>query len=104
MLDRWGYVRTTLEQRGIMAGLYRFRQHTLPAGLTHTQIPCYNEVLFLLNATVMPIGTRLYSDSNAVDILGGEADSMEEFSGLLSIQLPQALNRPLVIEFLQTLT
>jgi len=104
MLDRWGYVRTTLQQRGISTSLYRFRQHTLPTGTTRADIPCYNEVLFLLNAHALPLGTRLYSDSNGVDILGGEADSMEEFSGLLTVSLPQALDRPLAIEFLQTLT
>jgi hypothetical protein len=104
MLDRWGYVRTTLQQRGIAAALFRFRQLALPAGQTRADIPCYNEVLFLLNPAALPPGTRLYSDANAADILGGEADAMEEFSGLLSVVLPQPLDRPLALEFLQTLT
>ena len=55
MLDRWGYVRTTLQQRGISTSLYRFRQHTLPTGTTRADIPCYNEVLFLLNAHALPV-------------------------------------------------
>jgi hypothetical protein len=102
MLDRWHYIQSTLGQRGISSSLARFRQATIPARASRLDLPCYNEILFLLNAEQLPPGTRFFSDQNMFDVPAQySADSMEEFSGLLTVTLPQSLSHPLTIEFLQ---
>lgn len=104
MLDRWGYIEETLRQRRITPSLARFRQEVIPSGARRLEVACYNQILFLLNAERMPEGTRFVSDRNAFDVLtAAGTDSMEEFSGLLSVTLPAPATRALNIEFIQIL-
>lgn len=102
MLDRWSFITTTLAQREIRFSLARFRQETIPVGVNRTEISAYNEILFLLNAEKMPVGTRFLSDTNIFDVEQAvSTDSMEEFGGLLTVIFPAQITKPLSIEFLQ---
>jgi hypothetical protein len=104
VLDRWGYIEETLRQRRITPSLARFRQEVIASGARRLDVSCYNQILFLLNAERMPEGTRFVSDHNVFDVLMAVThDSMEEFSGLLSITLPAPATRTLNIEFVQIL-
>ncbi|MFN7325604.1 MAG: hypothetical protein ACK5SQ_03390 [Chitinophagales bacterium] len=102
MLDRWTFITTTLAQREIPFSLARFRQQTVPAGVDQIDIPAYNEILFLLNAEKMPLGTRFVSDTNMFDVEHATStDSMEEFGGLLKVYFPATTTKTFSIEFLQ---
>ena len=104
MGDRLGYIAFTLAQRGIQPALVRYRQEIVPAQVYRIDIASYNGILFLLNASVLPIGTRFLSDTNVFDIVEAQSlEGLEEFSGLLTVTFPTALERPLGLEFIQTL-
>lgn len=102
MLDRWHFITTTLAQREIPFSLARFRQETIPSGVSRLEIDAYNEILFLLNAEKMPLGTRFISDTNMFDVEQAvTTDSMEEFGGLLTVIFPALTTKPISLEFLQ---
>ncbi len=102
MLDRWTFITTTLAQRELHFSLARFRRETVNPGVNRTEISAYNEILFLLNAEKMPVGTRFLSDINIFDVEQAvSTDSMEEFGGLLTVIFPAQITKPLSIEFLQ---
>ena len=102
MLDRWTFITTTLAQRELHFSLARFRRETVNPGVNRTEISAYNEILFLLNAEKMPVGTRFLSDTNIFDVEQAvSTDSMEEFGGLLTVIFPVQITKPLSIEFLQ---
>lgn len=53
------------------------------------QIIAYGQYYFLLNASQLPIGTKITSDTNVLWIEDGMPDDMvEEFSGNIEIVLP----------------
>jgi len=102
--DRLGYIAFTLAQRGIQPTLMRYRQETVPVQVDRIEIAAYNAILFLLNASVLPIGTRFLSDTNVFDIVQAQSlEGLEEFSGLLTVTFPAVLERPLGLEFVQIL-
>ena len=102
MLDRWTFITTTLAQRELHFSLARFRRETVNPGVNRTEISAYNEILVLLNAEKMPVGTRFLSDTNIFDVEQAvSTDSMEEFGGLLTVIFPAQITKPLSIEFLQ---
>jgi hypothetical protein len=102
MLDRWTFITPTLAQRELHFSLARFRRETVNPGVNRTEISAYNEILFLLNAEKMPVGTRFLSDTNIFDVEQAvSTDSMEEFGGLLTVIFPAQITKPLSIEFLQ---
>lgn len=52
-------------------------------------ILAYGQYYFLLNASQLPIGTKIVSDTNVLWIEDGMPDDMvEEFSGNIEIRLP----------------
>ena len=76
--------------------------YTRPGQLQY-HIEAYNEYLLLTNSRVLPIGTRILSDTNSMEIKSGHRriEALEEFSGLISIELPQGTTYFPIIEFIQ---
>jgi hypothetical protein len=51
----------------------------------------------------LPIGTRIISDTNSLEILTSQIglEGLEEFSGLIVIELPASRQEQPIIEFIQ---
>jgi hypothetical protein len=51
----------------------------------------------------LPVGTRILSDTNSLEVKKGHRriEALEEFSGLVSIELPQGTTYFPIIEFIQ---
>jgi hypothetical protein len=105
MLDPISYIKEQMAQREITIDLHRFKKIVTHVGLNRYEVEAYNEFLFLSNASQLPIGTRIISDTNIIEI-GLEhslSESLEEFSGLVVIHIPEQLTKYPVIEFIQIL-
>ncbi len=103
MLEAISYIKEQLAQREIPIALQRFKKLVTQAGQNRYEINAYNELLFLTNAPELPLGTKIISDSNIIEI-GPEhasSESLEEFSGLVAIVLPNNLTDYPVLEFIQ---
>ena len=90
-------------QRNSKIELQGFKSvYTRPETLQY-HIEAYNEYLLLTNSRVLPIGTRILSDTNSMEIKSGHRriEALEEFSGLVSIELPQGTTYFPIIEFIQ---
>jgi hypothetical protein len=103
MYDHLNHVQQQFKQREIKIELQGFKSvYTKPRTLQY-HIEAYNEYLLLTNSRVLPIGTRILSDTNSVEISSGQrrTEGLEEFSGLVSIELPQGTTYFPIIEFIQ---
>lgn len=103
MYDHLNHVQQQFKQREIKIELQGFKSvHTRPGTLQY-HIEAYNEYLLLTNSRVLPIGTRILSDTNSMEIKSGyrRIEALEEFSGLVSIELPQGTTYFPIIEFIQ---
>ena len=52
------------------------------------EFDAYNQYWYLVNAYELPIGTRITSDTNVLLLEAHTNDTMEEFWGKITIQLP----------------
>lgn len=105
MLDPITYIKEQLAQREIPIELHRFKKIVTHVGSNRYEVQAYNELLFLTNAEKLPIGTRIISDTNIIEI-GPEhafSEGLEEFSGLVVIVIPSHVTDYPVIEFIQIL-
>ena len=103
MYDHLNHVQQQFKQREIKIELQGFKSvYTRPETLQY-HIEAYNEYLLLTNSRVLPIGTRILSDTNSMEISSGQrrTEGLEEFSGLVSIELPQGTTYFPIIEFIQ---
>lgn len=103
MYDHLNLVQQQFKQREIKIELQGFKSiHTRPGTLQY-HIEAYNEYLLLTNSRVLPIGTRILSDTNSMEVKSGHRriEALEEFSGLVSIELPQGTTYFPIIEFIQ---
>jgi hypothetical protein len=103
MYDHLNHVQQQFKQREIKIELQDFKSvHTRPGQLQYHN-EAYNEYLLLTNSRVLPIGTRILSDTNSMEIKSGHRriEALEEFSGLVSIELPQGTTYFPIIEFIQ---
>ena len=103
MYDHLNHVQQQFKQRDIKIELQGFKSiHTRPGTLQY-HIEAYNEYLLLTNSRVLPIGTRILSDTNSMEVKSGHRriEALEEFSGLVSIELPQGTTYFPIIEFIQ---
>jgi hypothetical protein len=103
MYDHLNHVQQQFKQREINIELQGFKTVTTQPGVLQYQIEAYNEYLLLTNSRVLPIGTRILSDTNSVEISSGQrrTEGLEEFSGLVSIELPRETTYFPIIEFIQ---
>lgn len=103
MYDHLNHVQQQFKQREINFELQGFKTVITQPGVLQYHIEAYNEYLLLTNSRVLPIGTRILSDTNSVEISSGQrrTEGLEEFSGLVSIELPQGTNYFPIIEFIQ---
>ncbi len=105
MLDPITYIKEQLAQREIPIELHKFKKVVTHDGLNRYEVPAYNELLFLTNAAQLPIGTRIVSDTNIIQIgpEHAQSEALEEFSGLVAITIPAHIASYPVIEFIQIL-
>jgi hypothetical protein len=103
MYDHLNYVQQQFKQREIKIELQGFKSVYTRPGTLQCHIEAYNEYLLLTNSRVLPIGTRILSDTNSMEIKSGHRriEALEEFSGLVSIELPQGTTYFPIIEFIQ---
>lgn len=102
MYERWSIINTLLAGRGISTSLTRWRSEVILRGNQQLNISAYNSILYLLNTENLPVGTRLYSDENMYDFTSDfKTETLEEFSGLLTITLPEVATEDIRIVFLQ---
>jgi hypothetical protein len=103
MYDHLNHVQQQFKQRDIKIELQGFKSVYTRPGQLQYHIEAYNEYLLLTNSRVLPIGTRILSDTNSMEIKIGHRriEALEEFSGLVSIELPQGTNYFPIIEFIQ---
>ncbi|OYU82633.1 MAG: hypothetical protein CFE24_14925 [Flavobacterium sp. BFFFF2] len=106
MLDQLTFIEQQLAQRKVKVELQRFMSLPTQNGQLYYTLFAYNELLFLTNAPALPIGTRIISDTNSLEIDSNQSslEAIEEFSGLIEIFLPENPSRYPVIEFIQILT
>lgn len=107
MIEQLSYIHRQLEERGEGIAFERllnvrvrkvtvkdqdFGSPSYGAVLSVTMekyILAYGQYYFLLNASQLPIGTKIVSDTNVLWIEDGMPDDMvEEFSGNIEIRLP----------------
>lgn len=102
MHERWSTINTLLAGRGISTSLTRWRSEVILRGTTRLDLSCYNSILFLLQTENLPVGTRLYSDVNMYEFTSDpKTETYEEFSGLVTITLPEPATKDIRIDFLQ---
>ena len=103
MYDHLNHVQQQFKQREIKIELQGFKSIYTRPGTLQYHIEAYNEYLLLTNSRVLPIGTRILSDTNSMEISSGQrrTEGLEEFSGLVSIELPQGTTYFPIIEFIQ---
>ena len=103
MLDHLAFIHQQFAQRGMGIALQRFRSLVTLHPQRRYSLEAYNESLYLTNATALPEGTRLVSDTNSLEITPAHRsmEALEEFSGLVHIELPENLPVYPVIEFIQ---
>ena len=103
MYDHLNHVQQQFKQREIKIELQGFKSVYTRPGTLQYHIEAYNEYLLLTNSRVLPIGTRILSDTNSVEISSGQrrTEGLEEFSGLVLIELPQGTTYFPIIEFIQ---
>jgi hypothetical protein len=103
MFDHLIHIHQQFKQRLIGIELQRFKNVVTQAGTLRYEIQAYNEYLLLTNSFSLPIGTRIISDTNALEILSTQngLEGLEEFSGLVAIELPASTQEYPNIEFIQ---
>lgn len=103
MFDHLIHIHQQFKQRETGIELQRFRSVTTGNPQKGYELDAYNEYLLLTNAHALPVGTRIISDTNCLEIVEGHAslEGIEEFSGLIRIELPQETQQYPVIEFIQ---
>lgn len=103
MFDHLVHIHQQYKQRDLSIQLQRFKTVVTRSGTLRYEIEAYNEYLLLTNAAVLPIGTRIISDTNSLEVsttLNG-IEGLEEFSGLVAIVLPNGIDNYPIIEFIQ---
>jgi hypothetical protein len=103
MFDHLVHIHQQYKQRELSIQLQRFKTVVTKSGILRYEIEAYNEYLLLTNAAVLPIGTRIISDTNSLEVttvLNG-LEGLEEFSGLVAIVLPSGIDNYPIIEFIQ---
>jgi hypothetical protein len=103
MFDHLIHIHQQFKQRAIGIELQRFKNVVTQQGRLRYEIEAYNEYLLLTNSFVLPIGTRIISDTNSLEILTNQngLEGLEEFSGLIAIELPENIKEYPNIEFIQ---
>jgi hypothetical protein len=103
MFDHLVHIHQQFKQRTIGIELQRFKNVVTKPGKLRYEIEAYNEYLLLTNAFVLPIGTRIISDTSSLEVLTSQngLEALEEFSGLVAIELPGNTNEYPIIEFIQ---
>lgn len=106
MIDHLNHIHQQCKQREITIALQRFKNLVTKTGQKRYEVNSYNERLFLTNADILPVGTRIISDSNSLEISANQQamEALEEFSGLVSVELPANSNATPVLEFIQILS
>jgi len=103
MFDHLVHIHQQYKQRELSIQLQRFKTVDTKSGILRYEIEAYNEYLLLTNAAVLPIGTRIISDTNSLEVttaLNG-LEGLEEFSGLVAIVFPVGIDNYPIIEFIQ---
>jgi hypothetical protein len=103
MFDHLIHIHQQFKQRLIGIELQRYQNVATTPRVFRYEIVAYNEYLLLTNAFVLPIGTRIISDTNSLEILSAQngLEGLEEFSGLIAIELPENTTEYPNIEFIQ---
>ncbi|MBU3681116.1 MAG: hypothetical protein FGM16_04155 [Flavobacterium sp.] len=103
MYDQLVFIHQQLKQREVGIELQRFTNVVTKPGVSYYEVPAYNEYLLLTNASALPIGTRIISDTNSIEIAVSQKTlvAMEEFSGLIAIELPNEVQEYPILEFIQ---
>jgi len=103
MYDHLNHIHQQLQQREISIELQQFKHVQTSDKEGYYEVPAYNESLILTNAHVLPVGTRIISDNNSLEIGPKQStlEAIEEFSGLVSIELPENPSHYPVLEFIQ---
>ena len=103
MFDHLVHIHQQFKQRTIGIELQRFKNVVTKPGKLRYEIEAYNEYLLLTNAFALPIGSRIISDTNSLEVLTSQngLEGLEEFSGLVAIELPGNINEYPIIEFIQ---
>ena len=103
MYDQLVFIHQQLKQREVGIELQRFTNVVTKPGVSYYEVPAYNEYLLLTNASAHPIGTRIISDTNSLEVLTSQngLEGLEEFSGLVAIELPVNTQEYPNIEFIQ---
>ena len=103
MYDQLVFIHQQLKQREVGIELQRFTNVVTKPGVSYYEVPAYNEYLLLTNASALPIGTRIISDTNSLEVLTSQngLEGLEEFSGLVAIELPANIQEYPNIEFIQ---
>ncbi len=103
MYDHLVFIQSQLKQRQIEPALQQFFRIELPVDTSHYQFYAYNELLFLMNAAVLPPGTLIHSDSRA-RVIPSDVQSLEgieDYSGTITFKLPIPLRVATTMEFIQ---
>ncbi len=103
MYDYLNHINLQLEQRCLVPKLQQFRYLSLEPGLTRYEMKAYNEILFLIKPSQLPVGTVIVSEcrSRVIPTDVAEMQGIEDFSGLVVIQLPGVPAKKKTIEFVQ---
>lgn len=103
MQDPIQYIHKNIELRGIIPQAHRFKSIVTHSPQKVYTLEAYNELIYINNLAVLPIGTRIYSDTNCLEIEQSYQglEVLEEFSGLIKLELPEGVNSYPVVELIQ---
>ena len=103
MYDYLSHIHSQLRQREITPQFQQFRYLPMDTIKTRYEISAYNELVFLPRLSGLPPGTRIISDSRIREIPPdvGIIEAVEDYSGLVVIELSGPLGADLTFEFIQ---
>jgi hypothetical protein len=103
MYDHLLFIQQQLKQRNVEPALQQFYRTDFPVGTSFHQFYAYNELLFLTNATALPPGTLIHSDSRTSRIPANiqSLEGIDDYSGTISIEFPFPLEVATTVEFIQ---
>jgi hypothetical protein len=105
MFDQLKFIKEQLSQRGKEISFQQTRHLAMETGVTRMEIGAYNQHWYLASLTAIPVGTNISSDTNVLVVSQGmNPESLHEFTGQLSIELPNEPLEPVFFEFIQILT
>jgi len=103
MLDYLHFIQRQLSLRGIEPRYQHFRELPIASGQMRLEIPAYNSLVYFTRLSLLPPGSRIISDSRArmLSVNQSDLETLNDYSGLITLELSESMGDDLNVEFLE---